>query len=295
MQVSHLKIIGVFLFVGALVGTSAAFIVLQKVSENNQATLEALPNSEQEAEVEIDPKYLAYVPSIEAGISYRVKNSDHSELAVIDEDHELVNEEADDRGADDELSPEQQAERDAAAAKAELKGFVGPGIYVTDFGLDSCEYELWRVLEDNKEHLIGQDEIRSGRLIVNLNVVEPDRFYSSPECGDWSEWTPLAEPLETAGNGDYWIGDLKKGTWSVPRGCIWERVSDFRGANLLDVKQSGLGPTEIAIDDEELGLRVRGCRSDLTFVSEQIDDDLRFVEVVDDNDSRVGRELGRRR
>ena len=114
-------------------------------------------------------------------------------------------------------------------------------------------------MDDNRDHVIGHDRIESGRMIVSINEVEPDTFVATKSCGEWSPWSPLVEPLTVAGTGDYWIGDLAQGVWSVPSGCFWEKVVSFRGALLLDVEDTGAGPGELTVDQFTLGLRVRHC------------------------------------
>lgn len=147
------------------------------------------------------------------------------------------------------------------------RGVITPGLYATSFDAEGCSYELWRVLEDGRTWLIGEDYLSAGRLMVTINGVEPDWFVSSVGCARWYEWTPLGEPLTEAGDGDYWIGDLASGPWIVPEPCRWEKVVAFRGGFLLDVVEAGSGPGAMAIDEETLGLRVRGCRSPMTRLS----------------------------
>jgi hypothetical protein len=96
-------------------------------------------------------------------------------------------------------------------------------------------------------------------MLVTINEIEPDRFAAAPQCGDWAPWSPLVEALTVAGDGDYWIGDLAEGSWTVPEGCMWEKVVGFRGAELFDVQQSGNATEPLVVDDETVGLRVRGC------------------------------------
>ncbi len=136
---------------------------------------------------------------------------------------------------------------------------IMPGMYATEFGVVDCEYELRRIMDDNRDHVIGHDRIESGRIIVSINEVEPDSFVATRSCGEWSPWSPLVDPLTSAGTGDYWVGDLAEGVWSVPGGCYWEKVVSFRGALLLDVEDTGAGPGELTVDRFTLGLRVRHC------------------------------------
>lgn len=138
-----------------------------------------------------------------------------------------------------------------------------PGLYASSFDTEGCHYEIHQLDPSGQLRLIGEDRVPQGRVLVGLNLYEPDRFTAAPECGDWSPWTPVRRPLTQVGNGDYWVGDLARGTWSVPDGCLWEQVVDFRGARLSDVTDSGWGPGELVVDRETLGVRVRLCEQPL--------------------------------
>ncbi len=143
-------------------------------------------------------------------------------------------------------------------------GRLAPALYATTFGVADCSYELRRVSTDRVERVIGADRLARGRMLVSLNEIEPDAFVSAAQCGEWATWSPLVEPLTVAGNGDYWIGDLARGTWSVPAGCMWEKVVGFRGAVLADVEDSAAGPLPLDVDEDTLGVRIRGCKRPLT-------------------------------
>ncbi len=144
------------------------------------------------------------------------------------------------------------------------RGEIEPGLYATAYDTAGCSYQLTRVMVDRSVALIGEDSLAAGRMLVNINEIEPDWFTSSPGCGAWYRWTPLRVPLNRAANGDYWVGDLAKGVWQVPAGCRWEKVVSFRGAMLHDVTAYGKAPSPLVVDDETFGLRVRGCTSELT-------------------------------
>lgn len=163
---------------------------------------------------------------------------------------------------------------------SEISGTIEPGIYVTPVETTDCSYELTRIAEDGSVQLIGSDSISDGRLIVNINGVEPDFFYSTPGCGEWSQWSQLAEPLSAIGNGDYWIGDLVAGAWQAGDGCIWERVSDFRGAQLADIVEAGTDQDQFAINDSLTGIRVRNCLNPSILVENSIPDELAFTDEV---------------
>ena len=143
-----------------------------------------------------------------------------------------------------------------------------------------CSYELTRIAEDGSIQVVGADSITEGRLVVNINGIEPDFFYSTPGCGEWAEWSPLIEPLSVIGNGDYWVGDLALGTWQPGPGCIWERVSDFRGAQLADVVASGTDDDQFAIDEGMSGIRIRNCDNRSVLLDESIPEELAFADEV---------------
>ncbi len=144
---------------------------------------------------------------------------------------------------------------------------IPPGVYTTAFGIEDCSYELSAVHKDRVERSIGTDVLPEGRLIVTIDEIEPDRFAADPNCGAWSEWSPLEEQLTSVSNGDYWRGDLSPGMWQVPKGCFWEKVAAFRGSRLSDVEESGIGPTPLEIDSSTAGVRIRGCSKPVTFSS----------------------------
>lgn len=139
------------------------------------------------------------------------------------------------------------------------QGEVMPGLYATSFDTIDCSYELRRIMKDKTDQVIGGDSLGAGRMLVSINEIEPDSFIATPQCGEWIHWSPLVEPLTVASNGDYWIGDLARGEWLVPAGCVWEKVVAFRGAELADVVESGVGPALLVVDGDTPGVRVRGC------------------------------------
>lgn len=143
---------------------------------------------------------------------------------------------------------------------------IEPGLYASAFTAEGCSYELRRVDRSGDERLIGQERLARGRLLVSINPIEPDVFSSVPQCRSWAPWSPLVEPLVRATVGDYWIGDLARGTWSVPDGCLWEKVVAFRGARLADVTDSGRGPEPLIVDEDTLGLRIRDCERPVELV-----------------------------
>lgn len=147
-------------------------------------------------------------------------------------------------------------------------GQLAPGLYATAFGVRDCSYEIRRVNKSRVELVIGEDRLLEGRMLVTINEIEPDTFVSMPQCGDWVRWSPLVEPLTSIGNGDYWVGDLEMGTWTVPSDCVWEKVVGFRGAELADVQESGIGPRPLEVDEDTLGVRIRGCSANLVLESQ---------------------------
>jgi len=263
------------------------------ISAEESSNVQARDDVKEIKEIDAEPVYLAFSSVVEAGVSYSVNDSYEFEYLAEDEDNEPndPDEQEDDYEEEDyryldeydlELSDEQakQIEQLAYAeeSKKTIKGSIDPGVYVTPFATKDCEYELWRIMENGEEQLIGSDAISEGRLIVNINGIEPDRFYSTEGCIEWSEWSQLEEPIKSISNGDYWTGDLQPGTWKLGIGCTWERVIDFRGALLTDSKDSGIYPGEIGIGKEDLGIRVRGCKSPIKFESDDIAEDLRYEE-----------------
>lgn len=147
------------------------------------------------------------------------------------------------------------------------RGEIVPGLYSTDFDATDCGYELWHVARKSRAaELIGEEYLAEGRLLVTINGIEPDWFIADHDCGDWYQWQPRPEPLAPAATGDYWVGDLAPGRWLVPDGCLWEQTVAFRGALLRDVAASGQGPDLIEVTDEPMGLRLRSCRTPITFI-----------------------------
>lgn len=239
------RLLGIALL-SALVAWSFGYYqdAVQTIQEDQDGPARSLARSVQE-EVDLTsadaepPRYLALTVGFPSG-AYRVADVPDSR----DRDYTL-------------------RDRDAAEA-AEALEELEPGLYGTSFTTEGCSFELRRVMRTRIEQVIGQDFLRDGRLLVDINGVEPDSFISASECGEWVPWSPVVEPLTTADNGDYWIGDLARGTWDVPEGCVWEKVAGFRGANLWDVEESAWGPGELVIDEDTLGVRLRNCQLPIT-------------------------------
>lgn len=146
-----------------------------------------------------------------------------------------------------------------------IQGEILPGLYATDLDTSGCSYQLWRVMKGTRANrVIGEDFLSEGRLLVTIDAFEPDWFLSTASCGEWTEWQRRVDPTEPADNGDYWVGELAPGYWDVPLDCLWEHVVAFRGAALHDVVESGRGPDLLLVDDQTVGLRIRGCRQPLT-------------------------------
>jgi|GEM_PF-4515626 len=281
MQWKKLRIIGAS-------GSFAIAVLMFSIwlsSSGNESEKQALgENTGQDVSEQVLPEYLAFETVIEAGGSYSVENSTENEFFANDEDNELKESSTNSsKSNSDEENEEDDAEIDEELAfveesKKEIKGSIEPGFYVTPLEVKDCSYELWRVMEDGSEQLIGSDYIKSGRLIVSINAIEPDRFYSSEGCLEWSSWTPIAEPMTQVKDGDFWVQDLEKGTWQVGKDCRWERVIDFRGAKIFDSVGSGIGPGKIGIGDEDLGLRIRGCKTPMKFLDSKIAEEHQYVE-----------------
>ncbi len=205
-----------------------------------------------EASVDGPPEYLAFSPEWQSRI-YRV------EPETNDEDGPA----APDRSRDDDEFPlETDLVTGQSLASSEP---IVPGLYATEFGMTNCSYQLRRFGGEFGDRVIGQDRLRRGRVLVSLNAIEPDFFIAAPDCGAWSPWSPLVRPLVVAADGDYWSGDLRSGLWTVPEGCLWEKVVAFRGAELSDVVESAWGPADLVVDDGVLGIRIRNCDRPLQF------------------------------
>ncbi|MGI9598967.1 MAG: hypothetical protein ACR2QK_22580 [Acidimicrobiales bacterium] len=192
------------------------------------------------------PRYLTFTEGIRSGL-YQVADVPTSrDRDVTPSRH----------GIDDSYPIETDLVPHSSLAK---QGQLAPGLYATEFGVRDCRYEIHRVDKSRTETMIGEDRLSEGRMLVTINEIEPDTFNAMPQCGDWVRWSPLVEPLTRAGNGDYWVGDLAAGTWTVPTDCVWEKVVGFRGAELVDVQDSAVGPAPLVVDDDTLGVRIRGC------------------------------------
>lgn len=265
------RLIGIGLVV---VGFCYAVVSYQRTMATAAPTSEAIYRLPIEQEVPDEPPLSA--PMDESGLPPRY-------LAFTDELESGLYQVADAPGSRDrDVKPDRPAET-AYPVETDLiphhslhsPGSLLPGLYATSFEVKGCGYELQRVNRSGQYSIIGSDRANEGRMLVSLNEVEPDVFHPTPQCGVWSPWSPLAEPLVVAGNGDYWIGDLAAGTWLVPTGCQWENVVAFRGAELVDVVGSGVGPDPLIVDDSTLGVRIRGCNQPLIL------DDGSAAEAVD--------------
>ena len=188
-------------------------------------------------------------------------NSSVGDDSDSDNDNDDIDIDGDDSDSDD-IDDEPRR-----AARRLVEGEVEPGLYATAFGTKNCSFELWRVMSDRNTRVIGEEHLSEGRVLVTIDGVEPDWFTPSDDCGDWYQWQPAPNPLTEAGDGDYWVGDLENGVWFAPVPCRWEKVVSFRGVRLSDVVDTGSGPGSLVIDDETLGVRVRGCRAPLRLTS----------------------------
>ncbi len=228
------------------------------------------------------PEYLTYTDGFESG-RYRVTDDDDD-----DSDSDSDSDDDDDRSSSrssrsqrttesDRSDSSERSSRSSRRRRVEprdypvetdlipgvtlaARGEVEPGLYATTFDTVGCSYELRRVMSSGIERAIGTDSLATGRMLVWINEIEPDSFVANPSCGEWVPWSPLVAPMRSAGNGDYWIGDLATGEWEVPSDCYWEKVVGFRGAELADIVDSGRGPGVLIIDNETYGVRIRGCR-----------------------------------
>lgn len=161
---------------------------------------------------------------------------------------------------------------------------IAAGLYSTTFDAEDCAYQLLsgdisfdylyepdpddpeeytssRVRNNgNTARAIGEDHLHRGRMLVSINGVEPDAITSTDGCGTWVPWSPLQRPLTRVPDGDYWKGDVADGEYSVPPGCLWEKVAAFRGGRLDDVVDGNLGPGTVMINAGTHGLRIRKCQ-----------------------------------
>lgn len=198
----------------------------------------------------------------------------------VEDDDDVEDQDDDVNGSGDDQTNDDAEDRDEAVPG------LNAGLYTTTFEAENCSYRLIngegdipfdylyepdpydaeeyngsRVRRNDQQvRVIGEDHLHQGRMLVTINGIEPDTFTSSNGCGSWIPWSPLQTPLTKAGDGDYWVGDLVQGEWTVPPGCIWEKVAAFRGGRLDDVIHSDLGPGSVMIDEGTLGLRIRQCQ-----------------------------------
>ncbi|MGH1493846.1 MAG: hypothetical protein ACRBK7_31365 [Acidimicrobiales bacterium] len=260
------RLIGIGLLVGAL-GYSIshyqeAVSAMTPVDEEEALVL-PIELEQQQAEIADGdpaappPRYLGFVDGYQSG-RYTI------EYAPLNEDPD--EEPADD--PTDDVPP-------VVASSEVTPGTMAPGLYATAFGVERCSYQIRRMASSRSkvEKLIGEDFLSEGRVLVSFNEIEPDVFTARPQCGEWMPWSPLVEPLTVAGNGDYWVGDLAQGIWDVPASCMWEKVVGFRGAELVDVQASGIGPEPLVVDEDTLGVRIRRCAAELKWSAEESEND----------------------
>ncbi len=172
-----------------------------------------------------------------------------------------------DRDRSDRDSSDRDRDEDDRPDRYLVEGEIEPGLYATAADATDCRFELWRVMRDRSTRIIGEEHLGDGRLLVTIDDLEPDWLTAAESCGDWYRWQPRSTPLDEAGNGDYWRGDLERGIWFVPQPCRWEKVVAFRGVRLSDVVDAGSGPGSLTVDGDTLGVRVRGCRSPMSLSS----------------------------
>jgi hypothetical protein len=254
--IEPLRVLGV---AGILVAFAAGLtLFLQATGTGPEEAVVVLPDlarvaEEATIEPSEEPRYLAFRATMDSQI-YTVDRLDGLTGDLDDRTAATRRSEADsdgvDAGLETDLFPPYPLARQAS---------IAPGLYATRFGIDECSFELRRTDDQGDERVIGQDRVVGGRMLVTVHDVEPDVFDPSSSCGQWSEWSPLVAPLQQAVSGDYWRSDLRRGRWSVSRGCEWEKVVGFRGADLADVVDSGIGPGTVELDEDTLGLRVRRC------------------------------------
>lgn len=249
-DIEPIRIFGVLGIVGF---TLFSWILFDRTVQPPPADAQPVDQASGEEVAEEDgppPEFLSFVGEFESG-EYRV--GDPADKSVRRKDKDVKQFKSD-------------IKKSGRTPLSELPE-IDPGIYTTDFDVEDCSYTLSAVHRDRKERDIGSDEVNQGRLIVTIEELEPDRFTADEACGSWSRWSPLANQLTSAGNGDYWTGDLAPGLWEVPQGCFWEKVLAFRGSRVSDVADSGIGPAPLRVSRTTPGVRIRGCSEPITFVS----------------------------
>ncbi len=212
---------------------------------------------------------------------------------LTDDDSDNPNDNGDDNNGDsdtgdsdntDDVADDDNTDEPPAPQGPHSDG-LDPGLYTTTFDAQDCSYRLinsgdvpfdylyepdpydpedynGRRVGRNDEitRTTGEDHLHAGRMLVSILGVESNTFTSSVGCGSWMPWSPLIEPLTTITDGDYWMGDLVQGEWSVPPGCLWEKVVAFRGGRLADIVAGDRGPGSVMIDEGTAGLRIRQCQ-----------------------------------
>lgn len=268
------RLIGIGLLVALAVMSITNFQETLDVVDDTMATRGATTAESGEGdgvgELDEPPAYLTFTAGLSSGFYAVAELPDDDDSDSVDDSDS--DDDSDTEDTDDTDDPEDTAEDTDGEAESNPslndEGEIVPGLYATAFDVEDCSFELRRIMRDDNEAVIGSDRLDRGRMLVSINEIEPDTFRAARECGEWMPWSPLVEPLRVAGNGDYWIGDLRRGVWEVPDGCMWEKVVGFRGAKLWDVQDSGFGPDEpLVIDEETVGVRIRGCGSDLVHSS----------------------------
>jgi hypothetical protein len=255
-----------------LVSSSIAYAVEQFPEPSETGIAAARPSPvDAISEAELGPEPLQepaahqMTLAFTAGV-YAVADSSDPKVASRDRDYRprrrlFVTDERSLRTAD------KDADDEDGAARRLVEGELDPGLYATADQTEDCSYELWRVMRDRSTKVIAEEYLSAGRLLVSIDEVEPDWFTSAAACGDWYEWEPMPTPLVSASDGDYWVGDLQRGVWFVPKGCRWEQVVAFRGARISDVVESGAGPGSMTVDDDTFGVRLRSCRAEIRLTS----------------------------
>ncbi len=274
------RLVGLVVFLGLTVFTLVLGVAqLVDITDGEQAqAADDLVTKPQATMGKAGPAQLAFTEGGFAAGTHRIRPNDS---LFQDESNE-------DTDTDTDTDENQNEETDAVdlpEPSGPHSGGLDPGLYTTTFDAKDCSYRLvssgdvpfdylyepdpydpedynGRRVGRNDEitTTIGEDHLHGGRVLVSILGVESNTFTSSVGCGQWMPWTPVLEPLTTITDGDYWTSDLVRGEWSVPPGCLWEKVVAFRGGRLEDVVAGDRGPGSVMIDEGTTGLRIRQCQ-----------------------------------
>lgn len=137
---------------------------------------------------------------------------------------------------------------------------IGPGLYQTLGGVDSCYWERLSGLSGELDDIIANG-IATGQEIVEIDP--SDVAFNSERCGEWYEIIAPAQPANAFQEGAVVVGvHIEPGTYAAPGGesCYWARLSGFGG--IMDEIIANDLPSERAIVEisaSDAGFRSNGC------------------------------------